>query len=431
MQRGYQIPPPLRWGLVVDGDVHAGPPCQSNTMPTPSASTTHFPPRGKDTEANNSGRRSAAGPQKTCKRCATFPLALDTWESTAVQLYRDIKRHHAEQRHMTSPHTAKSDLHRPTSRRCVSTPEAAQNDIPSTFPDEMLLFSAFPQAESLPSSKAVAKKGIVVPFYRPLLLQFFVQTHFLPGDDAQRTVWWCRSRPSLAPSVLPDIIYRIISVGRHTVASAARWLLDVYLRLVTDVAVVEDFAKDSSNQSHHCSTCSYKTFQTQWLWASSVATAAQQLQECKPVPFCLSSASHDIKASASGDEDWSYFIFILLEKVVKMLFDCCIAPEAATKQNEVSALACLATLFHCSVTTSCFEKAAVAPGQPVDGTSALIPLSSHTEASLTIGNTPEVMLHRRQLHWIAFTRDTIQQLHVIPPLYLYILPILDAVLATQ
>ncbi|KAG5499068.1 hypothetical protein GH5_03770 [Leishmania sp. Ghana 2012 LV757] len=277
--RPFEAPPPFTsWGLVLDGDVWHDALTNGTCSTTQQRSVrrpTRLPSRGGPVASIAAAvavreADSSSGGRTDIDRGAV----LDDWERSAVDLYREIRRHRREGAKRSRNGASMRD-----SAPAGSRLDASDAALPSPY--SALMGTAFPHLLGGP----LAPPGPVppnlaydcpaappLPWSAPLLLHFFLAIGYpmrLPCSAetasasysaalvaaAQETVaWFENSSAAVADTalskiagpvhrfgahLLSDVAQQMVAAYRMTPATAAAWLLRVYVGLMAPHAAKE------------------------------------------------------------------------------------------------------------------------------------------------------------------------------------------------
>ncbi|CBZ23830.1 conserved hypothetical protein [Leishmania mexicana MHOM/GT/2001/U1103] len=322
----FETPPPFtNWGLVLDGDVQQdavsrGGYCttqQFHARQTPrlsaragSGASTAATVAIRQANSSNSGHPNPGS-----------AAALDDWERSAVDLYREIRRHRSEGPQQTRNGAKLRDSTQV--RRRLDTSECS-----SPSPCAALMVTAFPQllggpfAAPGPAPANLACDSTAgtpqLPSSSPLLLQYFLSIGYPlrpPYNTeaaaashsaalvavAQETVAWFEDsgvaventapRKTAAPlhrfgvRLLPDVVQQIVAAHQMTPATAAAWLLRVYVGLLAPWEAKEDSIQGAITADYGFENGPLDPgmppafcMEGVWRWANAMCTAVYHLQ---------------------------------------------------------------------------------------------------------------------------------------------------------
>ncbi|CAG9577939.1 conserved hypothetical protein [Leishmania major strain Friedlin] len=325
-EANFETPPSYtNWGLVLDGDV------QQDTVSRGGYCTAQQlrfrrTPRLSDRAGSATSTAAAVAIRQANSSNSGHPYpgsvaVLDDWERSAVDLYREIRRHRSER-----PQQARNGAKLRDSTQAGRPLHTSEGSSPSPY--AALMGTAFPQllggpfAPPVPAPADLAGDSTAgtpqLTSSSPLLLQYFLSIGYplrLPYNTesaaashsvalvavAQETVAWFEDSgvavENTAPSriaaplhrfsvrLLPDVVQQMVSAHRMMPATAAAWLLRVYVGLLTPWEAKEYSIQAEIMADHGCENGTLDPgmppafcMEGVWRWANAMCTAVYHLQ---------------------------------------------------------------------------------------------------------------------------------------------------------
>ncbi|KAG5473852.1 hypothetical protein LSCM1_04486 [Leishmania martiniquensis] len=511
-----EAPPPLtNWGLVLDGEV------RHDTLNGGSCSAAQQSPKrrpariaardGSVTSCAVEGTLREVNARSRCRPDGSCGVVLDDWERSAIDLYREIRRHRGEgtKRPGNGVNSRES-----TQAGCLL--DVSDNVLPSTYASLLgtafshLLGGPFSLPRQVPPSFASDNTAAPLPpLSSPLLLHYFLSIGYplrspcrggtasasyaaaLVAAAEETAAWFEGSSVAVEDTalsriaapvhyfgahLLPDVVQQMVAAHRMPPATAAVWLLRVYVRLLVPqeakeyrtqgaIAAAHGFESDLPDPGLAPVFC----MEGLWHWANAMCAAVYHLQTCaQPAIGAGLDESETLSCDSvrrrlsektvsqpptqaftgghgSSHAEWRLFALTVLQQTTALLLRGCFNTAAAGVPDASPGAKCTETCEKdvvCAQSPSTLASETVMPAVPtsrvvVEGLAcfallvrlhARFPTQGELQRSSGSAHTRAEAQAMAEKHWEGHAQLAVRQLPHLPPHYHHLVHLMDFVL---